>query len=101
VEHYLLKKETSRHKKLAKMKTKDAKKDKNKRKYDTLKDHSKTAKTKFAKRIGTYRPGMNMDDPIGELLKAAAEGGDKEEEQQATKKHVAKRTKPTTKTFQD
>jgi hypothetical protein len=99
VEHYLIKKETSRQKKLAKMKTKEAKKDKNKRKYDTLKDHSKTAKTEFVKRIGTYRPGMNMDDPFGELLKAAEEGGDEEDEQQATKKPAAKRTKPTTKGF--
>jgi hypothetical protein len=61
-----------------------------------LKDHSKTAKTEFVKRIG---PGMNMDDPFGELLKATTEGGDEEEEQQAPKKPATTRTKPTTKGF--
>jgi hypothetical protein len=70
VEHYLQHKETNRLKKMAKLKTGDAKKNKNKRKYEQLKQHTRTAKIEFAKRQGTYRSGMNMedDDPFGELL---------------------------------
>jgi hypothetical protein len=68
VEHYLTNKETNRLKKIAKMKSGAAKKEKNKRKYDKLKDHTRTAKMEFHKRQGTYRKGMNMEDPFGELL---------------------------------
>ena len=68
VEHYLEKKEMNRMKKLVKIRTRDAKKEKNKRKYDKLKDHTRMAKMEYHKRQGTYRRGMNLDDPYGELL---------------------------------
>jgi hypothetical protein len=68
VEHYLLKRESHRMNKLAKKRTAEAKKQKNKRKYDKLKEHTLKAKSEFHKRHGTYRKGMNMDDPYGELL---------------------------------
>jgi hypothetical protein len=95
VEHYLEKKETSRLRKIEKMKTKEAKKEKNKRKYDKLKDHTRTAKIEFTKRIGTYRTGMNMDDPFGELLNGGVR--DIEDEDEQVKKPAAKRTKSTAK----
>jgi hypothetical protein len=56
-------------KKMMKLKTSNAKKDKNKRKYELLKQHPRTAKMEFAKRQqGTYQSGMNVDDLFGELL---------------------------------
>jgi hypothetical protein len=68
VEHYLIKKESNRMKKMNKLRTSEAKKEKNKQKYEKLKQHTLIAKKEFHKRQGTYRKGMNMDDPFGELL---------------------------------
>jgi hypothetical protein len=82
VEHYLEHKESNRIKKLAKVKTSTAKKDKNKRKYENLKAHTIIAKKEHHKREGTYRKGMNMDDPYGELLNG-------QEDQEAGKKQPA------------
>jgi hypothetical protein len=68
VVHYLKIKEAWRVQKLAKVKTGAAKKNKNKRKYDKLKEHTMKAKMELHKRQGTYRKGMNLDDPFGPLV---------------------------------
>jgi hypothetical protein len=70
----------------ARVKTSAAKKEKNKRKYKKLKEHTKIVKMEFHKRQGTYRKGMNMDDPYGQ-------DADVEEQQEGAKKPVAKRSK--------
>jgi hypothetical protein len=62
--HYLSVKENFHIKKLTKVKTSQAKKDKNKRKYEKLKEDTAKAKIEFHKRQGTYRRGMNLDDPL-------------------------------------
>jgi hypothetical protein len=76
VVHYLQIKDAVRLKKLANSKTSTAKKEKNKRKYEKLKEHTKIAKTELHKRMGTYRRGMNLDDPLeiieGDTTKPAA-----------------------------
>jgi hypothetical protein len=59
-------------KRLAKLKTYESKLAKNQGKYEALRKQTIIAKTARHKRDGTYRPGMNMDDPLGDLLKAAA-----------------------------
>jgi hypothetical protein len=64
VAYYLQLKETCRSKRLAKSKTREAKIIKNKRKYDKLAEHTKKAKMELHKRQGTYRRGMNLDDPV-------------------------------------
>jgi hypothetical protein len=64
VVHYLKIKEATRLKKLDRSKTSNAKKAKNKRKYEKLKEHTKKAKMELHKRQGTYRKGMNLDDPF-------------------------------------
>jgi hypothetical protein len=68
VVHYLTIKEATRVKKHEGAKTSTAKKEKNKRKYEKLKEHTKKAKLELHKRMGTYRKGMNLDDPINMLL---------------------------------
>jgi hypothetical protein len=68
VEHYLRNKEVARINHIATGKTSLAKKEKNKLKYLKLKEHTRIAKIEFHKRAGTYRKGMNVDDPFGELL---------------------------------
>jgi hypothetical protein len=64
VERYLKTKENTRMKKLAKVKTSSAKKQKNKRKYEKLSENVKIAKMELHKRLGTCWRGMNLDDPI-------------------------------------
>jgi hypothetical protein len=64
VAYYLKLKEKNRNKRLAKVKTKDAKLNKNKRKYDKLAENVKIAKMELHKRQDTYRYGMNLDDPV-------------------------------------
>jgi hypothetical protein len=66
VSYYLEIKEKNRRKRLAKVKTKEAKLKKNKRKYDKLAEDVKVAKMEKHKRQGTYRRGMNLDDPVDE-----------------------------------
>jgi hypothetical protein len=73
VEHFLVMKEASRIKKLHKLGTSEAKKQRNKRKYDKLKEHTRQAKKEYHKRQGTYRKGMNLDDPFGEMLNGREE----------------------------
>jgi hypothetical protein len=68
VAYYLHKKEVARTKRLSKCKTREAKIEKNKRKYDKLVEHTRTAKMELHKRQGTYRRGMNLDDPIGDAV---------------------------------
>jgi hypothetical protein len=64
--HYLTKKEHKRSRKLAKVKTSEAKREKNKRKHDKLSKDVAVAKMELHKRLGTYRKGMNLDDPFGD-----------------------------------
>jgi hypothetical protein len=71
VAYYLNTKEKTRVKRLAKVKTKEAKLIKNKRKYDKLADNVKIAKKELHKRQGTYRRGMNLDDPVGDVDNSA------------------------------
>jgi hypothetical protein len=73
VEHYLRVKETHRMKKIQHGKTKEAKKQRSQVKYDKLKEATRMAKMERHKRAGTYRKGMNMDDPFGELLNGQEE----------------------------
>jgi hypothetical protein len=80
-------KEAWRVQKLAKVKTSLAKKEKNKRKYEKLKEHTVKAKVELHKRQGTYRKGMNLDDPFGPLI----DGQDGEDA--SAKKPPAKRLK--------
>jgi hypothetical protein len=68
VEHFLRVRESQRMKMIERGKSKEAKKDRNKMKYQKLQEVTRTAKMEFHKRAGTYRRGMNMDDPFGELL---------------------------------
>jgi hypothetical protein len=65
--HYLKVKEKNRVASFTKIRTKEAKLNKNKKKYDDLKKHMVIAKAAMHKREGTYRQGMNMDDPFAEI----------------------------------
>ena len=89
VAYYLHTREKSRVKRLESIGTRAAKQKKNKRKYDKLKDATLQAKKEFLKRQGTYRKGMNIDDPFGELLN----GVEDEEDDAGNKKPPAKRNK--------
>jgi hypothetical protein len=66
VAHYLRLKENNRVKRIAKTKTKDAKLAKNSHKRAKLVADTRIAKTQFHKLQGTYKKGMNIDDPYGE-----------------------------------
>jgi hypothetical protein len=66
VAHYLRLKENSRAKRIAKTRTKEAKLSKNQNKQNKLTADTRIAKTEFLKREGTYKSGMNVDDPYGE-----------------------------------
>jgi hypothetical protein len=68
VDHYLQVKETQRMKQIERGKSKEGKKKRSQMKYDRLKQATVTTKMERHKRAGTYRKGMNMDDPYGELL---------------------------------
>jgi hypothetical protein len=72
VSYYLRLKEKARVKRLENLKTKEAKLKKNKRKYDKLAEHTLIAKKELHKREGTYRRGMNLDDPEDETGKPPA-----------------------------
>ena len=76
VAYYLHTKEKSRVKRLAKIKTRAAKQKKNKRKYDRLQEATRQAKKEFHKRQGTYKKGMNLDDPYGDLGRTTEADGD-------------------------
>jgi hypothetical protein len=62
ISYYLELKEKCRAKRLAKVKTKESKLNKNKRKYDKLQEYVKIAKMELHKRQGTYRRGMRWRD---------------------------------------
>jgi hypothetical protein len=64
VAYYLQTIEKSRVQRLEKLKTKESKKNKNKRKYDKLAKHTLQAKVELRKREGTYRRGMNLDEVV-------------------------------------
>jgi hypothetical protein len=66
VAHYLRLKENNRVKRIAKTKTKDAKLAKNSNKRAKQVSDTRIAKTQFHKLQGTYKKGMNVDDPYGE-----------------------------------
>jgi hypothetical protein len=61
--HYLTVSEGIRMRKLEKEKTNDSKKEKNEAKFAKLRADTIIAKTELRKREGTYRSGMNLDDP--------------------------------------
>jgi hypothetical protein len=68
--------------------------EKNKRKYDKLKEHTTKAKLKLTKRQGTYRKDINLDDPIEQLI-----NGDQDDEEgfdPVGEKPPAKKQKKTT-----
>jgi hypothetical protein len=89
VMHYLKVKEKSRVARLAKIRTKEAKLNKNKKKYEDLKKHTIIAKTQLHKREGTYRQGMNLDDPYADIpVENTIENND-----DGAKKPAAKRRK--------
>jgi hypothetical protein len=71
VSYYLNLKENNRNKRLSKVKTRDAKLNKNKRKIERLKKDTLVAKMERRKRLGTYRRGMNLDDPEEEVPEPA------------------------------
>jgi hypothetical protein len=72
VAYYLKSKEKHRVKRLEKLKTPAAKLHKNKRKLALLSENTKLAKKERHKRAGTYKKGMNLDDPFDEEAAAAA-----------------------------
>jgi hypothetical protein len=82
VDHYLRVKETQKMKQIERGKSKEGKKKRSQMKYDRLKQATVTAKMERHKRAGTYRKGMNMDDPYGELLN----GKDVDERKTAAKR---------------
>jgi hypothetical protein len=63
IEHYLTVSEGLRMRKIEKEKTSASKKEKNEAKYAKLRADTIIAKTEWRKREGTYRSGMNLDDP--------------------------------------
>jgi hypothetical protein len=71
--HYLQVKEKNRKKRLAKVRTREAKVNKNKKKTAKLAIDTKKAKVEYHRREGTYRKGMNLDDPYNEVLGAPVE----------------------------
>jgi hypothetical protein len=82
VSYYLELREKNRNKRLLKVKTREAKLKTNKAKNERLTKHTNIAKMELRKRQGTYRRGMNLDDPEEEVAKeqptckkAAAKGG--------------------------
>jgi hypothetical protein len=87
VAHYLLIKENTRLKRLAKIKTKEAKLSKNQSKRNKLQADTRVAKTEFLRREGTYKKGMNVDDPYGEL----PTGADNDDEVDARKPAARRR----------
>jgi hypothetical protein len=66
VQHFLNVKDRNRQKRLAKIKTRDAKKERMKSKFDKLKLDEVVARKERSKRDGTYRSGQNMMDDIGD-----------------------------------
>jgi hypothetical protein len=63
VAYYLKLKEKYCVTRLEAIKTNEAKRKKNKKKLDKLSEHTKLARIERRKREGTYRRGMNLDDP--------------------------------------
>ena len=62
VAHFLRVKERNRLQRLQKNKSREQKKARMKRKFDQLKEHEATAKKERAKRDGTYKTGLNMQE---------------------------------------
>jgi hypothetical protein len=64
VSYWLKTKEQSHARRLAKLKTQEAKLKKSKGKRELLAKHTQIAKLERHKREGMYRSGMNLDDPL-------------------------------------
>jgi hypothetical protein len=67
VSHYLRLRENSRVQRLTKIRTKDARLAKTEKKRTKLRADIRVAKGEFLRREGTYRKGINLDDPYGEV----------------------------------
>jgi hypothetical protein len=96
VTHFLKLKEKSRFKRLATIRTRDFKVNKNKAKHVRQAADTVIAKIEARKRAGTYRRGMNVDDsdednndPLAGLLAAAAANPDEGARKPAAKKRKA------------
>jgi hypothetical protein len=96
VAHYLRVKENTRIKRLAKIRTADYKSAKYKSKRDNLAKDSRLAKIEFLRREGTYKKGMNVDDPYGEL---PAGSNNNEDDEPDARKPAARKTSSATKLF--
>lgn len=66
VEYYLGTKETTRSKRLAKLRTKEMKKNRLKNKFEQMKEDEVIARKERSKREGTYQRGINMADATEE-----------------------------------
>ena len=64
--YFLRQKDEIRYKRLASIKLNEKKKIRMEKKFAQLKDDELIARKERAKRAGTYRPGMNMDDDTAE-----------------------------------
>jgi hypothetical protein len=62
IQHFLDVKEKKRSRRIAKAKTREAKKDRNKSRYDKLRKEERLKRMAKKRKDGTYRTGMNMDD---------------------------------------
>ena len=105
VAYYLKTKEQTRVKRLANIRTRSAKQKKNKRKYDKLKEATLQAKKEYLKQQGTYRKGMNLDDPFQDIDnndgKPPADDGNKKKKRShcefcGKSDHLTKRSKKCT-----
>jgi hypothetical protein len=85
VAHYLRIREKTRVNRLAKLTLKVTKQSRTANKRNKLQEDSRLAKIEFLKREGTYRKGMNVDDPYGEV---PVDGNDEAED---TRKPAAKK----------
>jgi uncharacterized protein (DUF2384 family) len=67
VAHYLWVKENTRIKRLAKIQTANYKSVKYQLKRNNLEANTRLAKVEYLRKEGTYKTGMNVDGPCGEL----------------------------------
>jgi hypothetical protein len=92
VAHYLRIRENTRVKRLEKLTLKESKVTRTANKRNKLQADTRAAKTEFLKRQGTYRKGMNVDDPYGELPADGRDTNEEEEGIEDARKPAAKRT---------
>jgi hypothetical protein len=95
VQHYLKFKDVNRGKRSDKKKTKEAKKERIKRKYEVLKEDEIVARRERSKREGTYRSGMTLEEgaadgyTLEELLQEAATKKPRASSKRTTSKSTA------------